>query len=98
MSRASGTAVAQRSKKHARVNGHAKTNGHARPHGRGRSAHAPRANDESGARRATSREAASGPRPVWSGSISFGLVNIPVRLFTAVREQRVAFHLLHDQD
>jgi DNA end-binding protein Ku len=39
-----------------------------------------------------------GPRPVWSGSISFGLVNIPVRLFTAVREQRVAFHLLHDQD
>src|SRR5688572_28688751 len=39
-----------------------------------------------------------GPRPVWSGSISFGLVNIPVRLFTAVREHRVAFHLLHDQD
>src|SRR5689334_1139988 len=39
-----------------------------------------------------------GPRPVWSGSVSFGLVNIPVRLFTAVREQRVAFHLLHDQD
>jgi DNA end-binding protein Ku len=35
---------------------------------------------------------------VWSGSISFGLVNIPVRLFTAVREQRVSFHLLHDQD
>jgi DNA end-binding protein Ku len=39
-----------------------------------------------------------GPRPVWSGSISFGLVNIPVRLFTAVREHRVAFHVLHDQD
>jgi DNA end-binding protein Ku len=43
-------------------------------------------------------ESTGGPRPVWSGSISFGLVNIPVRLFTAVREQRVAFHLLHDQD
>ena len=42
--------------------------------------------------------APGGARPVWSGSISFGLVNIPVRLFTAVREQRVAFHLLHDQD
>jgi DNA end-binding protein Ku len=41
---------------------------------------------------------AGGARPVWSGSISFGLVNIPVRLFTAVREQRVSFHLLHDQD
>src|SRR5688500_6257986 len=42
--------------------------------------------------------ASGGPRPVWSGSVSFGLVNIPVRLFTAVREKRVAFHLLHDQD
>ena len=42
--------------------------------------------------------APAGARPVWSGSISFGLVNIPVRLFTASREQRVSFHLLHDQD
>jgi DNA end-binding protein Ku len=52
--------------------------------------------------RATKREAGeefgAAGRPLWSGSISFGLVNIPVRLFTAVREQRVAFHLLHDQD
>lgn len=37
-------------------------------------------------------------RAIWSGSISFGLVNIPVKLYTAVREERVAFHLLHDQD
>jgi DNA end-binding protein Ku len=37
-------------------------------------------------------------RPIWTGSISFGLVNIPVKLFTAVREQRVSFHMLHDQD
>jgi DNA end-binding protein Ku len=37
-------------------------------------------------------------RPVWSGSISFGLVNIPIRLHTAVREHRIAFHQLHDQD
>jgi len=37
-------------------------------------------------------------RSIWSGSISFGLVNIPVKLFTAVREERVQFHLLHDQD
>src|SRR5512147_2939546 len=37
-------------------------------------------------------------RSIWSGSISFGLVNIPIKLYTAVREQRVAFHLLHDQD
>jgi DNA end-binding protein Ku len=37
-------------------------------------------------------------RPIWSGSISFGLVTIPVRLFTAVREKRLQFRSLHDQD
>jgi DNA end-binding protein Ku len=35
---------------------------------------------------------------MWTGSLSFGLVNIPIKLLPAVREQRVAFHLLHDQD
>jgi DNA end-binding protein Ku len=38
------------------------------------------------------------PRSIWSGSLSFGLVNIPVKLYTAVREERLNFHLLHDQD
>ncbi len=33
-------------------------------------------------------------RPIWSGTISFGLVNIPVKLFTAVREHDVHFHML----
>lgn len=37
-------------------------------------------------------------RPIWSGSINFGLVTIPVRLFTAVREQNIHFRSLHDQD
>jgi DNA end-binding protein Ku len=37
-------------------------------------------------------------RPIWSGSISFGLVTIPVKLFTAVRENRLSFRSLHDQD
>jgi DNA end-binding protein Ku len=37
-------------------------------------------------------------RPVWSGSISFGLVTIPVKLFTAVREKKLSFRSLHDQD
>jgi DNA end-binding protein Ku len=31
-------------------------------------------------------------RPVWSGSISFGLVNIPVKLYGATESHRVAFH------
>jgi DNA end-binding protein Ku len=38
-------------------------------------------------------------RAVWSGSIAFGLVNIPVRLASAVRQkERVKFRLLHKQD
>lgn len=37
-------------------------------------------------------------RPIWTGTITFGLVNIPVKLHMAVREQRIAFHMLHDQD
>src|SRR3989440_11320301 len=36
--------------------------------------------------------------PVWSGSINFGMVTIPVKLYTAVREKRLAFRSLHDQD
>jgi DNA end-binding protein Ku len=37
-------------------------------------------------------------RSLWSGSINFGLVNIPVKLFPAVKDTSVRFHLLHDQD
>ena len=33
-------------------------------------------------------------RPIWKGSIQFGLVNIPVQLETAVREKAVSFHRL----
>jgi DNA end-binding protein Ku len=38
------------------------------------------------------------PRPIWSGSISFGLVNVPVKLFSATSPKEVRFHLLHDKD
>lgn len=38
-------------------------------------------------------------RSVWSGSLAFGLVNIPVRLNSAVRsKERVKFRLLHEKD
>ena len=37
-------------------------------------------------------------RSIWSGAISFGLVNIPVRLYTAIREKHLHFRTLHDQD
>jgi len=36
------------------------------------------------------------PRPVWSGSISFGLVSVPVKLFSAVKSKDVAFHQIDE--
>jgi len=38
------------------------------------------------------------PRPLQSASLSFGLVNIPVKLYTAARDKSVSFHLLHEKD
>src|SRR5687768_11585161 len=32
------------------------------------------------------------PRPIWSGSISFGLVNVPIKLFSAVSRKNVSFN------
>jgi DNA end-binding protein Ku len=37
-------------------------------------------------------------RAIWSGSISFGLVNIPVRMFSAVAEHKLHFNLVHRPD
>ncbi len=37
-------------------------------------------------------------RPVWSGTISFGLVAIPVKLFHAVRRQSVSFNQLDERN
>jgi DNA end-binding protein Ku len=37
-------------------------------------------------------------RAIWKGSLAFGLVNIPVELFTAVRDSRPRFRLLHRKD
>jgi len=37
-------------------------------------------------------------RSLWSGTVSFGLVAIPVGIVSAVRPQKISFHLLHDQD
>lgn len=38
------------------------------------------------------------PRPIWSGSLSFGLVNVPVHVHSAVRDKSIRFNLLHEQD
>ncbi len=37
-------------------------------------------------------------RSIWKGSISFGLVNIPVKLYSATEEKDVAFHQVHRAD
>jgi DNA end-binding protein Ku len=38
------------------------------------------------------------PRAQWSGSLSFGLVNVPVQLVSAARDLDYHFHQLHDKD
>src|SRR3990172_3876908 len=35
------------------------------------------------------------PRSIWNGVISFGMVSIPVKLYTATESKDVSFHLLH---
>ncbi len=35
---------------------------------------------------------------VWSGYLTFGLISMPVRLFSAARGSRVEFHMLHRND
>lgn len=38
------------------------------------------------------------PRAIWSGPISFGLVNIPITLHPATKSKSVSFRLLHAED
>ena len=38
------------------------------------------------------------PRPFWKGAISFGMVSIPVKLYTATEEKDVHFNMLHAED
>ncbi len=38
------------------------------------------------------------PRAIWSGSIAFGLVNVPVRMTSAVSEHTLHFHYVHEPD
>jgi DNA end-binding protein Ku len=37
-------------------------------------------------------------KALWKGSVTFGLVNIPVRLYSAVQEKSLKFHMLHAED
>jgi DNA end-binding protein Ku len=37
-------------------------------------------------------------RPIWSGSISIGLINVPVKLYAMIFDRGVTFHFLHKTD
>jgi DNA end-binding protein Ku len=38
------------------------------------------------------------PRAIWSGAIQFGLVNVPVRMYSGIDEHKLHFHYLHKKD
>ena len=37
-------------------------------------------------------------RAIWKGAISFGLVNVPIRLYSATEDHDVDLHQVHDED
>lgn len=38
------------------------------------------------------------PRSIWKGAISFGLVTIPVKLYSATEQKDISFHQVHAED
>lgn len=38
------------------------------------------------------------PRAIWSGALSFGLVNVPVKVVSAVSQKEVRFNQIHEKD
>ena len=38
------------------------------------------------------------PRAIWTGSIAFGLVNVPVRMYSAVEDKALHFNYVHEPD
>jgi DNA end-binding protein Ku len=37
-------------------------------------------------------------RPIWSGSLTIGLINVPVKLYPMIYDRGIAFHFLHKTD
>src|SRR3954452_24591898 len=38
------------------------------------------------------------PRSLWNGTLTFGLVNVPVKVFTATESKTIHFHQVHLKD
>jgi DNA end-binding protein Ku len=39
-----------------------------------------------------------GPRPLWSGFITFGLISVPVKMYSAIKDKELHFNQLHEKD
>ena len=37
-------------------------------------------------------------RSIWKGAITFGLVNVPVKVYSATEDHDIALHQVHDKD
>ena len=37
-------------------------------------------------------------RSIWKGSIAFGLVNVPVKVYSATEDHDIKFHQVHEKD
>jgi DNA end-binding protein Ku len=37
-------------------------------------------------------------RSIWKGSIAFGLVNVPVKVYSATEDHDIKFHQVHAKD
>lgn len=38
------------------------------------------------------------PRPIWNGSISFGLVNVPIKMYNTIKRKGISFNQLRKSD
>ena len=47
---------------------------------------------------ASTKKSPTPRRPFWSGSISIGLINVPVKLYAMIYDRGVTFHFLHKPD
>jgi DNA end-binding protein Ku len=46
----------------------------------------------------TETKAPLSKRPIWSGSITIGLINVPIKLYAMIFDRGVSFHFLHKLD
>ena len=47
---------------------------------------------------ASETASATPKRPIWSGSITIGLINVPVKLYPMIYDRAISFHFLHKLD